>query len=436
MSYRKEYSKSYYKKEYHSKSANNYSNNSSRSTENSTFSKYHDSKYDHVPRKSYEKKESYSNSNNHHSTTKEHKPKYDKQEYTSTSRKYKNETTNSSHKKHSWTPEKGEKRSERSFLDFIGIETDEKIIAKRQFQIDAAKASFAYARYSMLVGKSQRITDMPQTPNKFMRTDTNSWMLTVKKWVKQLRGWQLPGGPPLPSPVWIPDEKSKPKKSPTQPVREYDSESSVNSQEKYRSKRENYEKKVERKRKRSPTASPPRVRTFTHDSQAPHTKYPRTSSHNSKYPPRNYAKKTHYQAFSNSQDYVENSPKLERKVSYVKDCGPRFTHSARDDKCNPKQDLRYKMRQTHARNNIAGRKFEYGNESERRSYTNISWTPDNSPIRNYSPYSRHRNLDSLPRERQTSPITPPLMHKELTPEFDIPGQQWEMENELVLLEDA
>ena len=425
--YYKEYSKSFYKNEYHSKSANNYSNNSSRTTDNST-SKYQNSKY--APRKSFERKEYSNNSNNHYS--KNSNPKYDKQEYTSTSRKYKSEATNPSHKKHSWNPEKdGEKRNERSFLDFIGIETDENIIAKRQFQIDAAKASFAYARYSMLVAKNQRITDMPQTPNKFMRTDTISWMQTVKKWVKQLRGWQLPGGPSLPSPVWIPEEKSKPNKSLTQPAREYESESS---QERYRSKRQNYEKKIERKRKRSPTPSPPRTRTFTHNTQIPHAKYPRTSTHDTKYPSRGYTKKIHYEAFSNSEDFANNSPKLERKVSYVKDCGPRFTHSSRDEK----QDLRYKMRQPHTRNNISTRKFEYRNESDRRSYTNISWSPDDSPVRqtHFSPYNRHGNMASLPRERETSPITPPLIRKELTPEFDIPGQQWEMENELVLLEDA
>ena len=435
--YRKEFTKTFHKRTRHYYYNNN--NNSPHMDDNPT--KYHSSKDEHAPRKSYERKETYTNDSDvTYSLSKTHKHKYNKQEYTPVSRKYRSETNNSTHKRQSWNPEKeGEPRSERSFLDFIGIETNENIIAKRQFQIDAAKASFAYARYSMLVGKNQRITDMPQTPNKFMRTDTASWMQTVKKWVKQLRGWQLPGGPSLPSPVWIPEGKPKPDKSHKEPVREYESDSSVTSQEKYRSKKENYEKKLERKRKRSPTPSPPRTRTFTHNTQASHTKYPRTSTHDTKYPPRAYTKKIHYEPFSNSEDFANNSPKLERKVSYVKGCGPRFSLSTREEKCNSKQDLRYKMRQqTHSRNNLTDRKFEYRNESARRSYTNISWSPENSPIRqsHYSPYMGHRNVESLPRDRQTSPITPPLMHKELTPEFDIPGQQWEMENELVLLEDA
>ncbi|KAI6654289.1 Histone RNA hairpin-binding protein-like [Oopsacas minuta] len=431
MSYRND-GKSYYKKEYYSKNPNNWSNNKSQTD------RYHYSKYEQNQRKSYQTKDSYSNhTKSHHSDYKEYKQSFENSKYTTNSRKSAKEPSNSSRKKQSWSIEKdGEKRTERSFLDYIGVETDDKVIAKRQHQIDAAKASLAYARYSMLVAKNQRITDMPQTPNKFMKTDTDSWMETIKKWVKQLRGWQFPGAMSLPSPVWVPDEKREQVSSPTPPLLDYESESSVESRKKYRPKRDiYYEKKIERKRRRSFTPSPTRDRSYADNS---HYKYPRTSSDNSKYGPRGYTKKIHYEAFSNSEDFITNSPKVERKVSYVKDYGPRFTHSTREDNYNSKEDLRYKMKYNNSSQNYRS----YRNDHERRSYTNISWSPDNSPVRqghsntHYSPFGRPRSTDGIPRDRMTSPITPPSLRKEMTPEFDIPGQQWEMENELVLLDDV
>ena len=420
MSYRD--SKSYYKKEYHSKNPNkNWSDNNS---------DYY-SRYDHNPRKTYPVKESYSNhSNNHHS-----KPKYEISKYNSNPRRSTKESANSI-KKHSWSSEKdGERRNERNFLDYIGIETNENIIAKRQHQIDASKASLAYTRYSMLVAKNQRITDMPQTPNKFMKTDTDRWMRTVKKWVKQLRGWELPGSLSLPSPVWVPEEKRPQESSPTPPpLLDYESDTSIESpeKEKYRPPKRGvfYEKKNERKRRRSFTPSPPRGRSYNYNSQTAHHKYPRTS-HDTKYPSRGYTKKIHHEAFSNTQDFIPNSPKVERKVSYVKDYGPRFTHTTRLATSNQKEDLRLRMKSNNHRN--------YRNDTERTSYTNISWSPDNSPRRathsNYSSYGRPRSLDAIPRDRLTSPITPPTpLMKEITPEFDIPGQDWEMKNEVVLLD--
>eukprot|EP00800_Vazella_pourtalesii_P011755 TRINITY_DN28336_c0_g1_i1.p1 TRINITY_DN28336_c0_g1~~TRINITY_DN28336_c0_g1_i1.p1 ORF type:complete len:419 (+),score=72.70 TRINITY_DN28336_c0_g1_i1:559-1815(+) len=417
MSYRE--STSYYKKEYLSKNPNkNWSDN------NEYYSRYKQN-----PRKTYPVRESYSNhSNNHHS-----KPKYETSNYNPTSRKSTRESANS-HRKQSWSSEKdGKKRNERNFLDYIGVETDESIIAKRQHQIDAAKASLAYTRYSMLVAKNQRITDMPQTPNKFMKTDTDRWMRTVKKWVSQLRGWELPGSLSLPSPVWVPEEKRPQESSPTPPpLLDYESESSEESPEKYRPPKrgEFYEKKNERKRRRSLTPSPPRERPYNYNSQPSHHKYPRTS-HDTQYPPRGYTKKIHYEAFSNTEDFISNSPKVERKVSYVKDYGPRFTHTTRPTTSNHKEDLRLRMKANNHRN--------YRTDTERPSYTNISWSPDNSPRRpthsstHYS-YGRPRSLD-IPRDRLTSPITPPTpLMKEITPEFDIPGQDWEMKNEVVLLD--
>ena len=448
-SYRTDGSKSYYKKDYSENSNKGWTNSRSH-YESQSYSKYENTKN----KKGYEWRETFypTETNNHSNEYKTHHTR-GKIRHT-TSRKKESSNTNHSQSIHR---EKGsEKRDEKSFLDYIGIETDEKTISKRQGQIDIAKASYAYTRYSMFINKDQRITDMPQTPNKYMKTDTQSWMQTVKKWVHQLRQWEVPGTPSLPSPVWIPEKQSppkfhhKPKKSPTpsSPI-ESDSIESGEYFEKLSPKKEVfYEKKIERKRKRSysPT-SPPRIRKLVYDSSPKYKRSATTPYHHSKYPHHTYKKKSNYEAFSHSQDFEHESPRVERKVSYVKDYGPRFSHPSREANFHRKDDLRYKMKRPPVSPARGRGKSEYvRNSHDQRSYTNISWSPIDSPNdslhlhsrshRHISPYGRPRSVSSLPRDRVTSPITPPPMRKERTPEFDIPGQQWQMENELVLIEDV
>ncbi|RDD43505.1 Histone RNA hairpin-binding protein [Trichoplax sp. H2] len=87
-------------------------------------------------------------------------------------------------------PPKGLKRS------FSGTprerEYDDKILSRRQKQIDYGKNTLGYDRYCKTVAKQERTKDHPRTPDKNIKVSRRSFDMQIKLWRKKLHEFDPP----------------------------------------------------------------------------------------------------------------------------------------------------------------------------------------------------------------------------------------------------
>ncbi|XP_043247867.1 histone RNA hairpin-binding protein [Colletes gigas] len=74
----------------------------------------------------------------------------------------------------------------------IEYETNPKILAQRQKEIDYGKNTIGYDRYIEIVPKEKRSREHPRTPPKHIKYSRRGWDGMVRLWRKQLHQWDPP----------------------------------------------------------------------------------------------------------------------------------------------------------------------------------------------------------------------------------------------------
>ncbi|XP_076161410.1 stem-loop binding protein [Ptiloglossa arizonensis] len=74
----------------------------------------------------------------------------------------------------------------------IEYETDPRILAHRQKEIDYGKNTIGYDRYIEAVPKEKRTREHPRTPPKHIKYSRRGWDGMVRLWRKQLHQWDPP----------------------------------------------------------------------------------------------------------------------------------------------------------------------------------------------------------------------------------------------------
>ncbi|XP_017878282.1 histone RNA hairpin-binding protein [Ceratina calcarata] len=71
----------------------------------------------------------------------------------------------------------------------VEYETDPKVLARRQKEIDYGKNTIGYDRYIQAVPKEKRTKEHPRTPPKYIKYSRRGWDGMVRSWRKQLHLW-------------------------------------------------------------------------------------------------------------------------------------------------------------------------------------------------------------------------------------------------------
>lgn len=71
----------------------------------------------------------------------------------------------------------------------VEYETDPKVLARRQKEIDYGKNTIGYDRYIQAVPKEKRTKEHPRTPPKYIKYSRRGWDGMVRSWRKQLHMW-------------------------------------------------------------------------------------------------------------------------------------------------------------------------------------------------------------------------------------------------------
>lgn len=74
----------------------------------------------------------------------------------------------------------------------VEYETDPRVLARRQKEIDYGKNTLGYDKYIQAVPKEKRTREHPRTPPKYIKYSRRGWDGMVKLWRKQLHLWDPP----------------------------------------------------------------------------------------------------------------------------------------------------------------------------------------------------------------------------------------------------
>ncbi|KOX73083.1 Histone RNA hairpin-binding protein [Melipona quadrifasciata] len=74
----------------------------------------------------------------------------------------------------------------------VEYETDPRVLARRQKEIDYGKNTVGYDRYIQAVPKEKRTREHPRTPPKYIKYSRRGWDSMVRLWRKQLHQWDPP----------------------------------------------------------------------------------------------------------------------------------------------------------------------------------------------------------------------------------------------------